>query len=169
MEMRLRIGPHDEFDWDSVQVPVLADIPWQGKPAKLMLWVNRNGFFYVIDRTTGKFLLGKPFVKQNWNIGFDPKGRPIVQALDPQTGESKWDFRMVNYTESGVLSTASDLVFSGGLEGNFFALDARDGSCLWKVALGGTVSSGPISYSVDGHQYVAIAAKGALYAFALPQ
>ena len=253
--------PHDEFDLDSVQVPVLADIQWKGEPRKVMLWANRNGFFYVFDRTNGQFLMGKAFVKQNWNLGFDAKGRPImapglapkpegaalvlpgtqggtnwyspsfsprtglfyistwdnysnyspksdpgpwvqnkrymgassaistpqkkrsvppifrteeegygaVRAIDPQTGEKKWDFKMVNYTESGVLSTASDLVFSGGMEGNFFALDARDGRCLWKVGLGGTVASGPITYSVDGHQYVAVAAKGALFAFALPE
>ncbi len=253
--------PHDEFDLDSVQVPVLADIQWKGEPRKVMLWANRNGFFYVFDRTNGQFLMGKAFVKQNWNLGFDAKGRPImapglapkpegaafvrpgtqggtnwyspsfsprtgffyistwenysnyspksdpgpwvqnkrymgassatstaqskrgvspifrteeegygaVRAVDPQTGEKKWDFKMVNYTESGVLSTASDLVFSGGMEGNFFALDARDGRCLWKVGLGGTVASGPITYSVDGHQYVAVAAKGALFAFALPE
>jgi alcohol dehydrogenase (cytochrome c) len=253
--------PHDEFDLDSLQVPVLADIQWKGEPRKVMLWANRNGFFYVFDRTNGQFLMGKAFVKQNWNLGFDAKGRPImapglvpkpegaafvlpgtqggtnwyspsfsprtgffyistwddysnyspksdpgpwvqnkrymgasssistaqkqrsvppifrteeegygaVRAIDPQTGEKKWDFKMVNYTESGVLSTASDLVFSGGMEGNFFALDARDGRCLWKVGLGGTVASGPITYSVDGHQYVAVAAKGALFAFALPE
>jgi alcohol dehydrogenase (cytochrome c) len=99
----------------------------------------------------------------------EEEGYGAVRAVDPQTGEKKWDFKMVNYTESGVLSTASDLVFSGGMEGNFFALDARDGRCLWKVGLGGTVASGPITYSVDGHQYVAVAAKGALFAFALPE
>jgi alcohol dehydrogenase (cytochrome c) len=77
--------PHDEFDWDSVQVPVLADIDYQGKPTKAMLWANRNGFFYVLDRTSGKFLMAKPFVKQNWNIGFDEAGRPILNpALKPK-------------------------------------------------------------------------------------
>jgi alcohol dehydrogenase (cytochrome c) len=255
--------PHDEFDYDSVQVPVLADIELGGQPRKVMLWANRNGFFYVLDRTTGQFLLGKAFVNQNWNAGFDKSGRPLrspslfpkpmgsafiepgtqggtnwyspsfspqtgllyvstwdnysqysskgeagvwrqdqhytglanssgpnvasqrvrrippafrkgeegygaVRAIDPKSGEKKWDFKMVDYTESGVLSTASYLVFSGGMEGNFFALDARNGRCLWKVGLGGTVSSGPITYSVDGRQFVAVAAGGALYAFSLP-
>src|SRR5262249_19697737 len=67
----------DAFDWDSVQVPVLVDINFKGKPTKGMLWANRNGMFYVLDRTTGKFLLGKAFVNQNWNVGFDENGRPI--------------------------------------------------------------------------------------------
>jgi alcohol dehydrogenase (cytochrome c) len=256
--------PHDEFDYDSVQVPVLVDIEWRGQPRKAMLWANRNGYFYVLDRTNGEFLLGKPFVKVNWSQGLDAKGRPIpspqlspkpigqsyiqpgtqggtnwyspsysprtglfyistwanyyqysskgdpgpwikdktytalgarsaadrvstrvrgipagyrreedgygaVRALDPQTGERKWEFKMSDYTESGVLTTAADLLFSGGRDGNFFALDARDGRCLWKVGLGGTIANGPITYSVDGQQYVAVAGQGALYAFALPE
>ena len=256
--------PHDEFDWDAVQVPVLANIEWQGKPRKAMLWANRNGFFYVLDRTTGKFLLGKAFVKQNWNVGFDEAGRPIksaalnpkpmggpyvepgtqggtnwyspsfsprtglfyvsawdnyggpsgkgevpewkeggkytgnaprraaaggragggrgpavayrteeegygaVRAIDPQTGNKKWDFKMVDYTESGILTTASDLLFSGGREGSFFTLDARNGELLWKTNLGGTVACGPITYQVQGVQYVTVCADNALYAFGLP-
>jgi alcohol dehydrogenase (cytochrome c) len=68
--------PHDEWDWDATQVPVLADLNWQGQPRKLMLFANRNGVFYVLDRSTGQFLLGKPYVEVNWVTGFDPKGRP---------------------------------------------------------------------------------------------
>ena len=62
---------------------------------------------------------------------------------------------MVDYTESGVLTTASDLLFSGGKEGNFFALNARNGALLWHTNLGGTVASGPVTYLVNGQQYVA--------------
>src|SRR5205823_11758154 len=77
-----QFSPHDEFDYDSVQVPVLADMDWtdkngQTKPRKLMFWANRNGLYYALDRTTGQFLLGKPFVEVNWMAGFDEKGRPI--------------------------------------------------------------------------------------------
>jgi alcohol dehydrogenase (cytochrome c) len=269
LKWHYQFTPHDEFDWDSVQVPVLANIQWQGSPRKVMLWTNRNGFFYVLDRTTGKFLLGKAFVKQNWNIGLDEAGRPIkspglnpkpmgapyvepgtqggtnwyspsfsprtglfyvstwdnyggpsgkgpiqewkeggkysgnaprrpagaaagrgrggagrgsaiayrteeegygaVRAIDPQTGNKKWDFKMVDYTESGILTTASDLLFSGGKEGNFLALDARNGELLWHTNLGGTIASGPITYLANGRQYVAVCADNALYAFALPE
>ena len=70
-----QFSPHDEFDYDSTQVPVLADIDWQGQPRKVMMWANRNGVFYVLDRATGEFLLGKPFVKVNWMSGFDAKGK----------------------------------------------------------------------------------------------
>ena len=67
---------------------MLADIDWQGKPRKLMLWANRNGYFYVLDRATGKFLLGTPFVKVNWASGLDANGRPI-QTPQP-AGAPTW-------------------------------------------------------------------------------
>jgi alcohol dehydrogenase (cytochrome c) len=265
LKWHYQFTPHDEYDWDSVQVPVLATINWQGQPRKVVLWANRNGFFYVIDRMSGKFLLGKAFVKQTWNVGFDEVGRPMkapgidpkptngmhvlpgtqggtnwyspsfspntglfyvsswenydaptskglieewrpggkysgngrppgaprrprganrgpspafkteeegygaVKALDPSTGQQKWEFKMVDYTESGVLTTASDLLFSGGKEGNFFALNARNGTLLWHTNLGGTVASGPVTYLVNGQQYVVVCADNAMYAFGLPE
>ncbi len=76
---------------------------------------------------------------------------------------------MTDITLAGVLSTATDLVFSGGREGYFFALDGRTGALLWKVALGGQVNSGPMSYSVNGRQYIAVAAGTSLFSFALRQ
>jgi alcohol dehydrogenase (cytochrome c) len=253
-----QFSPHDEFDFDAVQVPVLADMQWKGAPRKVMMWANRNGLFYVIDRTTGQFLLGKPFVEVNWMNGFDEKGRPMrvpgkvptpegtvilpgnqggtnwyspsfsprtglfyipswtnyssvyvkqpveysegrlfagampqspvpmvksgpvnlktdtegtgaVRAIDPKTGDRKWEFKMSDVTDSGILTTASNLLFVGGREGYFFALDAANGSMLWKANTGGQVSSGPMTYSVGGRQYVTVAAGNALYAYALRQ
>src|SRR5271156_4749289 len=98
--------PHDDFDYDAVQVPVLAAIQWPGAAApagsrKVMLWANRNGYFYALDRTTGKFLLGKPFVKVTWSTGLDETGRPMrVNSVEPteartdiypsQTGGTNW-------------------------------------------------------------------------------
>ena len=76
---------------------------------------------------------------------------------------------MVNFTESGVLSTAGDLVFAGGMEGNFVALDAKTGERLWSVNLGGTNASGPISYAVDGKQYIVGTGQGAMFVFSLPE
>lgn len=71
--------PHNVWDWDAQQPPVLVDTTWNGQPRKLLLHANRNGFFYVLDRTNGKLLLGKPFVKKlTWASGLDGKGRPIV-------------------------------------------------------------------------------------------
>ena len=97
----------------------------------------------------------------------EAEGYGAVRALDPKTGEKKWDFKMVDYTESGVLTTASDLLFSGGREGHFFALDARNGELLWRTNLGGTIASGPITFAVDGKQYVAVCGDNTLYVFSL--
>src|SRR5690242_20223093 len=75
--------PNDPYDYDSVQVPVLADANWDGRMRKLMLWANRNGFFYALDRTNGKFLSGHPFVKVNWTSGLDDAGRPVMTPQPP--------------------------------------------------------------------------------------
>jgi alcohol dehydrogenase (cytochrome c) len=69
--------PHDLWDWDATETPVLVDAQWQGQPRKLLIQANRNGFFYVFDRTDGKLLLAKPFVKKlTWAKGVGPDGRP---------------------------------------------------------------------------------------------
>jgi alcohol dehydrogenase (cytochrome c) len=242
-----QFSPHNEFDWDSTQIPVLADIEWQGRQRKVLLFANRNGMFYVLDRVTGEFLKGQPFVKVNWATGFDAKGRPnqvihptregvlvypgnqgatnwynpsysprtglfyiptwenssttywlgeappdfheagqnfsgpfprggargedtysAIRAIDPKTGEKKWDYRMaMPRTDAGVLTTASDVLFSGGADGNFYALDARDGKLLWRTNIGPSVMSGPMTYSVDGNQYVSVVAGNVLFTFGL--
>jgi alcohol dehydrogenase (cytochrome c) len=74
--------PHDVHDWDAQEPPLLADVNWQGQPRKLLMEANRNGFFYVLDRTNGKLLLGKPFLKKlNWAEGIGADGRPILKDL----------------------------------------------------------------------------------------
>jgi alcohol dehydrogenase (cytochrome c) len=263
LKWHYQFSPADEFDWDAVQIPVLADIPWRGQQRKAMLWANRNGFFYVLDRRTGEFLQATPIARQNWNAGFDTKGRPIrtpnaapsregtliypgnqgatnwfnpsysprtglfyvnvwenthtifaradqpyregaaytqgrlttnypgrgigagmravqrpnlrmeeenygtVRAFDPQTGKWKWEYKMADVTDAGILTTASDVLFTGGREGYFFALDARNGSLLWKIQLGGPTQNGPMTYAIDGKQYVAVSASNSLFVFGL--
>jgi len=79
LKWHFQFTPHDLWDWDATEPLVLVDEVFQGKPRKLLLQANRNGFFYVLDRTSGEFLLGKPFVKRlTWATGLDSKGRPIV-------------------------------------------------------------------------------------------
>lgn len=253
--------PNDGYDYDAVQVPVLVDMEWEGEPRKLMLWANRNGFFYVLDRVTGEFLLGEPFVKVNWASGLDENGRPIqtpqpegmptwpgnqggtnwyppsfsprtglfyfsawenyatiyrkeeaeyrpgesflgggfdvlapvagaptigigrrgpvnnwtsevgngaVLALDPRTGQQVWKFEQYDVSDSGMLTTASDLLFTGGREGYFHALDARTGELLWKASLGGQIVMAPITYEVDGEQYLSVISGHVLVTFGLP-
>ena len=257
LKWHFQFTPNDPYDYDSVQVPVLADANWDGRMRKLLLWGNRNGFFYVLDRTNGQFLAGHPFVKVNWASGLDDSGRPMptpqppgtitypgvqggtnwyspsysprtglfyvsawedygsifmpeeneykpgqrfmggrpnspipgapspslrpfpintwteetghgaVLALDLRTGQKKWRFAMHDVTDSGILTTASDLLFTGGREGYFHALDARTGALLWKSSVGGAVSAAPVTYEVDGTQHIAIAAGHALFVYAL--
>ncbi len=79
--------PHDLHDWDATQIPVLLDGEFRGQRRKLMAWANRNGFYYLLDRATGEFLVGKNFVKQTWMKEFDDKGRPIVIPGNEPTPE----------------------------------------------------------------------------------
>ncbi|MCS7025015.1 MAG: PQQ-dependent dehydrogenase, methanol/ethanol family [Bryobacteraceae bacterium] len=236
--------PHDVWDWDSVQVPILADTIFRGQPRKLLLWANRNGFYYVLDRTTGKFLHARPFVKQTWAQGIDDHGRPIVlpgtepsetgtkvypdlggganwwsssyspqtdlyyvaarerggiyfkgdptyregapfhgggtrsiprdesygalRALKASTGELVWEQRFVRIPGSGVLSTAGGLVFFGSPEGDFLALNARNGEILYRFRTGAPVVANPVTYAIDGRQQVALVAGRALFVFELP-
>jgi len=78
MKWYFQFTPHDTHDWDAIQVPVLFDATLDGKPRKLVADANRNGFYYVLDRVTGQFLTGVPFVKETWAKGLDSNGRPIM-------------------------------------------------------------------------------------------
>ena len=74
--------PHDTHDWDATEPLVLIDAEWRGRPRKLLVQANRNGFFYVLDRGTGELLLAKPFVRKlNWAREIGKDGRPVLQPL----------------------------------------------------------------------------------------
>ena len=79
--------PHDLHDWDSTQIPILLDTEFRGESRKALAWANRNGFYYLLDRTTGKFLVAKAFVKQTWAKGFDDNGRPEMLPGNEPTSE----------------------------------------------------------------------------------
>jgi alcohol dehydrogenase (cytochrome c) len=82
--------PHDVWDFDAQQTPALIDTTWRGQPRKLLVQANRNGFLYVLDRTTGQFLSGTPFVKNlTWATGLTPEGRPIVAPNQDATPEGR--------------------------------------------------------------------------------
>ena len=78
LEWYFQFTPHDTHDWDAQEPLLLIDEEFQGRPRKLLIQGNRNGFFYVLDRTNGQFLLGEPFVNQTWAEGIDDTGRPIL-------------------------------------------------------------------------------------------
>src|SRR5204863_3844602 len=91
-----------------------------------------------------------------------------LRALDPATSKLKWEWKHTSPTWAGVLSTAGGLVFTGDAEGNFIALEAASGKVLWHFQCGASVFSSPMSFAIDGKQYVAVAAGSALFAFGLP-
>lgn len=237
--------PNDDHDWDANQDVILIDRVYQGQPRKLLIQANRNGFYYVLDRTNGKLLHAAPYVHQTWNIGFEENGRPkfapnsnatpegntvfpslvggtnwqapsydasmnrlfltiaesgnqyirantpyepgkgywggrtlpagennyaAIRSLDADTGERKWEYRISRGSlAAGVLATAGKIVFAATAEGNLIALDSQKGTPLWRFQAGGTIATAPISYAVDGKQYIAVGAAGVLYSFALPE
>ena len=240
--------PGDSWDYTATQHIVVADITWEGKPRKVLLHAPKNGFFFVIDRTTGKLLSAKPYVEVNWASGYDmTTGRPIEipgmdyangsalvkpsgvgghnwhpMAYDPRkqrvyiptitlaaqltdlppsefvfhkrhwnlgystpttpdnpllaqaimravTGggllawdavkqQPVWNVNLPMLGNGGVLATAGDLVFQGLASGEFAAYDADTGNNLWTYATPNGIGAGPVSYSVDGEQYIAVLA-----------
>jgi alcohol dehydrogenase (cytochrome c) len=92
LKWHFQFTPHDLHDWAANQIPVLVDAQWQGQPRSMLLTANRNGFFYVLDRNTGQFLLAREFVKQNWAGGIDENGRPQLNpdAIPTPQGTLTW-------------------------------------------------------------------------------
>lgn len=115
------------------------------------------------ERYIGSFPRG---VYPDVMVDTDP-GYGAVRALDPKTGERKWEYKMTSVTEGGILTTAGDVLFSGNMEGHVFALDVHDGSLLWSRNLGGRVISAPITYLVDDQQHFSIISGHSLYTFVL--
>lgn len=238
--------PHDLFDYDAVETPMLIDAVYKGEPRKLLVQANRNGYLYVIDRANGKFLSATPFVeKLNWAKGIDEHGRPIRTGIRPTregtrvcpgySGATNW--YAPSYNESthlayfltleecetyfseptraflegreyystgvkhipgetsrkvlvaynldtglawkypqagrgrssgGTMTTAGGLLFFGDDAENFEAVDAHSGKPLWHFNTGQDMSASPMTYAIDGKQYVAIAAGSDVFSFSLP-
>jgi alcohol dehydrogenase (cytochrome c) len=238
--------PHDVHDYDSIQVPILADIEYQGSTRKVMMWANRNAFFYTIDRETGEFLEGEAYATQTWAQGLDLNGRPIptpgmaptyegilvsppivgatnwyspaysqqtglfyvtsfdgeqeffkrdedyeegerftggggrynqpmdafhssIRAINPATAQIEWEFPIMPRSSAGITTTAGGIVFTGSADGYFFALDAASGEELWHISLGARVHAAPMTYAIDGQQFVTIASGNVVYTFGLKE
>jgi alcohol dehydrogenase (cytochrome c) len=238
--------PHDLFDYDAVETPILIDANYKGEARHLLVQADRNGFVYVLDRTDGKFLSATQFVeKVNWAKGIDAKGRPILTDVKPtkegtrvcpgysgatnwfspsynetthsvyfmaleecetyflgatlpfregetyystgvkriagekseralvayslDSGAVAWKYPQVGsgHSSGGTMTTASGLVFFGDDAGSFEAVDAQNGKPLWHFNIGQTMTASPMSYAVDGKQYLAIAAGSDIFSFAL--
>jgi alcohol dehydrogenase (cytochrome c) len=131
-------------------------------------WENSSSV-YRKDEEPPEFKDGQGFTGASPRLGnaTDEVFSSII-AMDPKTRQRKWTFRMsAASTEGGVLTTASNVLFAGGRDGQFVALDARDGKLLWETNLGPSVSAGPMTYMVNGKQYVSIQCGTSLYTFAL--
>ena len=222
--------PHDTRDWDANQPNVLVNAKFRGEDRKLLLHADRNGFFYVFDRTNGKLLLAEKFVRKlTWASGIGPDGRPVrvpeqdvscpdhatnwhatafspttrlyyimatekcviklspgswkrerprqdpgtkyLRALDIETGKIAWDVEQEGPTDgkrvAGVLGTAGGVLFYGDASGYFVAADERDGKTLWRIPLNATVKTSPMTYTVNGEQFVALAVGSNILSFAL--
>jgi alcohol dehydrogenase (cytochrome c) len=246
LKWHFQFTPHDLFDYDAVETPVLIDAVFQGKPRKLLVEANRNGYFYILDRTDGTFLSAVPFVeKLNWATGIDPHGRPIrTEAIpsangtricpglvgannwhspsyNPETNlfyfialescdvyflkaekftpgrtyystgtkhspsdtsqkillaynldsdKPTWTYPQVGIGQSsgGTMTTAGGLVFFGDDNQSFEAVDAQSGTPLWHFNTGQNIHASPMSYAVNGNQYVSIAAGSNVFCFGLP-
>jgi alcohol dehydrogenase (cytochrome c) len=224
--------PHDVWDYDGVNEMVLVDLRYQGRQIKSLVHADRNGHFYALERSTGRFLYAKPFVRVTWTGGFDATGKPMVNpgaiptvqgvtvcpgaaggkewnamafspltrmvyvpaiencavfinngvearrlnlpagesgfkylpdqaygkfmAIKVDTGDVAWEVKTRSPMAGGVLATAGGLVFTGDPEGRFTAYDADRGQILWSYQTGSGMRGGPISYRLDGKQYIAV-------------
>jgi alcohol dehydrogenase (cytochrome c) len=240
--------PHDVHDWDSTQVPILADLTVANQPRKVVMFANRNGFYYTLDRTNGRIIVAKPFVRTTWATEIGTDGRPMLQpghtpnekgeltcpdiaggtnfwpptfdpaqrlffvnarevcatyyawkpefiqgdrftggagqrargpdypaygalrAIDPTTGDRKWELKYISPSSAGVLSTAAGLIFTGDAEGNLLAVDSRTGKLLWHYQMGANLhGTSPTTYMIDGRQHLLVPSGTTLTAWALPQ
>jgi alcohol dehydrogenase (cytochrome c) len=91
----------------------------------------------------------------------------MIQAIDYKTGKTKWVHKWEDGGRSGLLSTAGKLLFAGDGSGNLVAMDAATGNPLWHANLGASVTNGPITYELDGEQYLVVAAGDSLYSFVM--
>src|SRR5207244_8262397 len=82
--------PHDVHDWDATEVPVLADITIGGQPRKVVMFANRNGIYYTLDRTTGKVIAAKPFVTTTWAQEIGGDGRPVEHPAHMPDEKEIW-------------------------------------------------------------------------------
>jgi quinohemoprotein ethanol dehydrogenase len=210
--------PGDQWDFDVVQPIILTDLKIGGRTHKVVMQASKPGFFYILDRETGKLLSAEKYVPvtwashvdmktgrpvevahardfrystdgktlispspmggHNWNpMSYDPKtglvyipeiengqtsifsGRTFLRAWDPIRSKTIWEAPSADWWDhAGVLATAGGLVFQGTGTGQFRAYDADTGKKLKSIEIGTTVIAAPMSYTVDGVQYVAVMA-----------
>jgi len=138
-------------------------------PKTGLLYVASSEACDTFSAAPQKFHAGHDFLGSIYVPASGERGWGALRALDPFTGERKWEFRYSSPPWGGTLSTAGGLVFAGDSDGNLIAFDAQSGKDLWHIQLGAAIYSSPMSYSLDGRQYVGVPAGAGLFAFALPE
>ncbi len=240
LNWHFQASPHDTHDWDAVETPVIFDDEYRGVHRKLLAQASRNGYFFVLDRTTGEHILTASFIPTNWARGIDSRGEPIpnpskepkpdgvlvspgsdgatnwlapsfdpetrlfymsarrlwsvfymtaegkpegwagrdrnlwassvLEAIDYQTGSIRWKHEIgQGEGQSGILTTAGNLLFTGDNSGDLLALDPATGNTVWHVSLGARMQTAPATYELGGRQYLLTAAGNVLFAWVLPQ
>jgi alcohol dehydrogenase (cytochrome c) len=138
-------------------------------PVTQLFYQNVREMGSTFFKGSGEYVAGKMYEGGSFKpVDVEGEAYGAVRALEGTSGKLKWEFRIPTPPLAGVLSTAGGLVFSGTNEGNFFALDADNGKPLWDFNVGGGVRANPISYAIDGKQFVGISAGAAFFVFALP-
>jgi len=111
---------------------------------------------------------GKPYWGSVFRGATEEAGWGMLKALDPLTGETKWDFRYYQAPWAGTLSTSGGLIFGGDEDGYLMAFDAVTGKILWKINTGARLVTSPMTYRLDGKQYLTMPSGAAILTFALP-
>jgi alcohol dehydrogenase (cytochrome c) len=137
----------------------------------------QTGLFYVNAREESCTIYGgraetpvagRYYIGGSFGTPANQKDWGVVRAIDPLSADIKWEFKLYSAGWGGLLSTGGDVVFVGDNEGNFIALNARTGEDLWHFQMGSPVFAAPMTYMLDGKQYVVVASGSALFAFAVP-
>jgi alcohol dehydrogenase (cytochrome c) len=136
-------------------------------PSTGLLYVAVREMGSIYFKTEAEYEPGKNFLGGGERALSGDDAAGAIRAIDVTTGETKWDFRQHSPPWAGVMATAGGLLFAGSGEGNFFALDADNGEPLWQFQTGGAVRSNPISFAVEGKQFVAVSSGQALFVFGL--
>lgn len=198
----IKLGENGPFDWDANESLVLSNLNFKGNPKDIALQANRNGLFYVIDRSDGKVLLSKPFINRikwtgevicpsgwgatNWmSPSFSQVTKLVyvmtaegctdtatqfhIKSIQPTSGRIVWDHPVKGPFNSapGILATGGNIVLSGDDSGNLIALEAETGRLIRNFSLGRPVFSSPVTYLVNGEQYLSIVAGSVLFTFSL--
>jgi len=137
-------------------------------PQTSLLYVSVREQCDIFYAHPQQFVTGRMYIGSTYMPAAKEKDWGAVRAIDPKTGEVRWEYKEFSATWAGNLSTAGHLVFTGDVDGYLIALDADTGKPLWHIQTGAAIYAAPITYQLNGRQYIAISSGTTLLTFALP-